>query len=103
VEQDAPVLRARLLPLDGIDELRGAVDADVEVLMGLGGRMPRSLRGPVHRSLERRLGLAGLLEVDDLDRLPARENHALHEVGLFVVAFHLSHPLLPVSAPGHRT
>src|SRR5215208_6642105 len=33
VEHHAPVLRSRLLPLDGIDELGVALDADVKVLV----------------------------------------------------------------------
>ena len=37
VEEDVPVLGAGLVPLDRIYELGGAIDADVEVLMSLGG------------------------------------------------------------------
>ena len=60
-------------------------------------------RNVVDRRVDRRLRKIGLLEVDDLDGLPAGEDDALNEVGLFAVAFHLSHSLLPISARPDRT
>jgi hypothetical protein len=76
VQENAPVLRPRLLPANRVNELGRALYADVQVLTPLGGRM-----------LGR--GLVGTLpEVDDLDRLSAGKNHALDEVGLLVVVVH---------------
>ena len=55
----------------------------MQLLIGLGERTLDQLG-------LRQVGLAA--EVDDLDGLAAGKNHALHEVRLFVVAFHLIPP-----------
>src|SRR3712207_8742332 len=60
-----------LFPLDRVDELRAAVEADVQVLIGLG-------RGVAGAGVVLEL----VLEVDDLDGLSARKHHALDVVGL---------------------
>ena len=69
-ERDAPVLGSGLLPLDRVDELGAALDADVEVLRW-GACSPAA-----------RPRCPGGLEVDDLDRLAARQRHALDVVAL---------------------
>src|SRR5947208_3369795 len=75
-ERDVPALRARLLPLHRVDEGRGAVDADVELALGVGGRRSRLGRG----RLDLRAANSGAVEVDDLDRLAARQDDALELV-----------------------
>ena len=86
----------RLLPLDRVDQLRVAVGADVQIL-DLGRRTPSLVERDLRRAV---LGL--LPEVDDLDRLPAREHDPLDEVRLFARGFHAHSSLTPVSAPHGR-
>jgi hypothetical protein len=42
-------------------------------------------------------------EVDDLDRLAARERHTLREMPVVALCVHLFHPLPPVSEMGRAT
>jgi hypothetical protein len=84
VQQDGPVVRPGLLPLDRIDEVRAATEADVKVLIGLGRGMLRSGQ----------IGLGGTQQ-HHLDGLATGQDHALNRLRLFVSAFHLHHPQSP--------
>ncbi len=79
-----PGVALSLLPAGRVDQLGVALGADVERLVRL-DRRAKSRSG---------LGLLdGVLEVDDLDRLAARELHPLHVVGLlFHTLFIGPHP-----------
>ena len=80
-EGDLPALAVDLAPLDGVDELRVAVAANVE---------------PQLRGLD--LGFADrIVEVDDLDRLSARKSDPLDPLALFPLlpGFHLQRTYRP--------
>jgi hypothetical protein len=72
---DLPLRLGGLFPLDGIHEVLVALRADVEV-----GVLARDARGGLRRV--RRL----VLEVDDLDGTPGRQDHAADVVGVVRMA-----------------